>query len=129
MNSWPHKAPQVQLILDIPAQPATQNKERHAALFSRFKDGTLLLDARDGLKPARFYLTPADTFPWDGFIAKMLIAWQLGDFTDIPPQFRPQKRIPQFVIDGLPAETTQNKLKILATLRAQGYFTALPAKK
>ena len=104
-------------------------KDRRAALFSCFKDGTLLLDARDNQKPARFYLAPSDNFPWETFFAKMLAAWQLGDYADVPPQFRPLKRIPQFVIDGFPAEPLENKCKILATLRKQGYFSALSARK
>jgi hypothetical protein len=129
VSSWLHKARQVQLILDIPAQPATRMKDRRAALFSCFKDGSLLLDARDNQKPARFYLAPGDTFPWEAFFAKMLAAWQLCDYTDVPNQFKPLKRIPQFVIDGFPAEPLENKFKILATLRKQGYFSALSARK
>ena len=119
----------MQLVLTIPAQPATQMKERQAALLACYRDGTLLLDARDYEKPARFYLTPKDVFPWEQFLAKMLCAWQLGDYSDVPPQFKPQKRIPQFVVDGFPAEQLENKLKILATLRTQGYFPALTARK
>lgn len=119
----------MQLVLTIPAQPATQMKERQAALLVCYRDGTLLLDARDYEKPARFYLTPKDVFPWEQFLAKMLCAWQLGDYSDVPPQFKPQKRIPQFVVDGFPAEPLENKLKILATLRTQGYFPALTARK
>jgi hypothetical protein len=117
------------LILTIPAQPATQMMERQAALFACYKDGSLHLDSTDFKKPARFVLTQADVFPWDEFIAKMLYVWQLGDYRDLPPQFRPQKRIPQFVLDGLPSEPTANKLKILATLRQQGYFPTLTARK
>ena len=117
------------LILTIPAQPATHMMERLAALFACYKDGSLLLDARDFKKPARFVLTQADNFPWEQFIEKMLFAWQLGDYTDLPPQFKPLKRIPQFVLDELPAEPTANKLKVLATLRTQGYFPALTARK
>ena len=49
-------------------------KERQAALFACYKDGTLLLD-------------------------------------------------------GFPAEPLESKLKILAALRSQGFFPALPAKK
>ena len=119
----------MQLVLTIPAQPATQMKERQAALLACYKDGSLLLDARDFEKPARFYLAPADVFPWDEFVGKLLCAWQLCDSSDVPPQFKPLKRIPQYVIDGLPAETTANKLKVLATLRSQGYFSALTARK
>jgi hypothetical protein len=119
----------LQLVLNIPAQPATQMKERQAALFACYKDGTLLLDARDYHKPSRFYLSTKDTFPWEQFLEKMLCAWQLGDYSDVPPQFRPCKRIPQFVLDGFPAEPLANKLKILAALRTQGFFPALPAKK
>ncbi len=117
------------LILTIPAQPATQMMERQAALFACYKDGSLLLDSLDYKKPARFTLTQSDVFPWDEFIGKMLYAWQLGDYRDLPQQFRPQKRIPQFVLDGLPQEPTAIKLKILATLRQQGYFPALTSHK
>lgn len=104
-------------------------KERQAALFACYKDGTLLLDARDYHKPSRFYLSTRDSFPWEQFLEKMLCAWQLGDYSDVPPQFRPCKRIPQFVLDGFPAEPLESKLKILAALRSQGFFPALPAKK
>ena len=117
------------LILTIPAQPATQMMERQAALFACYKDGTLLLDSLDYKKPARFTLTQSDVFPWDEFIGKMLYAWQLGDYRDLPQQFRPQKRIPQFVLDGIGKEPTASKLKILATLRQQGYFPALTSHK
>ena len=88
------------LILTIPAQPATQMMERQAALFACYKDGTLLLDCTDYKKPARFLLTQADNFPWDQFIEKMIYMWQLGDYRNLPQQFRPQKRIPQFVLDN-----------------------------
>lgn len=117
------------LILTIPAQPATQMTERQAALFACYKDGTLLLDSLDYKKPARFTLTQSDVFPWDEFIGKMLYAWQLGDYRDLPQQFRPQKRIPQFVLDGIGKEPTASKLKILATLRQQGYFPTLTNRK
>ena len=117
------------LILTIPAQPATQMTERQAALFACYKDGSLLLDSLDYKKPARFTLTQSDVFPWDEFIGKMLYAWQLGDYRDLPQQFRPQKRIPQFVLDGIGKEPTASKLKILATLRQQGYFPTLTNRK
>jgi len=113
----------VQLILDIKAQPATRNEVRQAALFMCYKDGSLLLDARDNKKPARFYLTPQDQFPWESFLGKLLVAWQLGDYTDVPPPFRPKKRIPPFVIEGFGAEPLETKFKILA------YFSALPGRK
>ena len=59
----------------------------------------------------------------------MLYLWQLGDYRDLPQQFRPQKRIPQFVLDGIGKEPTASKLKILATLRQQGYFPTLTNRK
>lgn len=98
-------------------------------LFSCFRNGSLLLDAKDGKKPAQFYLTPSDNFPWSEFIKKMLVAWQLSDFSELPKEFVPQKRIPQFVIDGITSESQENQLKILATLRQQGYFLPLQARK
>ena len=97
-------------------------------LFSCYRDGTLLLDGKDGLEPARFFLTPQDRFPWEDFIKKMLVAWQLGDYTGLPREFHPQKRIPAFVTEGLLNEPLPNQLKILATLRQQGYFPALSNK-
>lgn len=115
------------VIIKIPAQPATSNEERLAALSLCFRDGSLLLTGRDAKKPAQFTLKPADNFPWGVFLDKLLVAWQLGDYSDIPLAFRPQKRIPQFVIDGFPNESVPNRLKILATLRSQGYFLPLPA--
>lgn len=119
----------MQLILDIIAQPATHNENRQAALFACYKDGSLLMDGRDGKKPGHFTLTRSDHFPWKTFIDKLLIAWQLADMSDVPPQFRPQKRIPQFILDGMPNESEENQLKILATLRKQGYFPALPERR
>ena len=97
-------------------------------LFSCFRDGSLLLDAKDGKKPARFYLKPSDLFPWDQFLPKLLVNWQLSDFKDIPKDFRPQKRIPEFVLEGILKEHLETQLKILATLRAQGYFPPLKAR-
>ncbi len=119
----------MKLILVIPPQPATQNIERQAVLFSCYRDGTLLLEGKDGQKPARFFLTAQDKFPWEEFIKKMLVAWQLGDYSDLPREFQPQKRIPPFVTDGLLSETLPNQLKVLATLRQQGYFPALSIQK
>jgi len=118
----------LKMVLVIPAQPATSNEERQAVLFSCFRDGSLLLDAKDGKKPARFYLKPSDLFPWDQFLPKLLVNWQLSDFKDIPKEFRPQKRIPEFVLEGILKEPLETQLKILATLRAQGYFPPLKAR-
>lgn len=103
--------------------------ERKAALFACYRDGSMLLDGRDGLKPPRFYLTPQDNFPWGEFLGKLLFAWQLCENEDVPPQFQPRKRIPQFVLDGFGKEPIESKLKILATLRVQGYFAALPNRR
>lgn len=98
-------------------------------LFSCFRDGSLLLEGKDGKKPARFFLTPQDQFPWTEFIQKMMVAWQLGDYSELPQEFHPKKRIPPFVTDGLLNETIPNQMKILATLRQQGYFPPLQARK
>ena len=117
------------MVLVIPAQPATSNEERQAVLFSCYRDGSLLLDAKDGKKPARFFLKQQDKFPWDQFLPKLLVNWQLSDYKDIPREFKPQKRIPDFVLDGILKEPLENQLKILATLRSQGYFPALPMRK
>ena len=115
----------MQLILNIPAQSATGNTPRKAAVFACYKDGSLQLDARDNLKPARFTMQPSDNFPWTEFIENMLAAWQLCDYSDVPEAFKPIKQIPTFVIEGLPSEPVPQQLKVLATLRSQGYFAPL----
>jgi hypothetical protein len=115
----------LQLILDIPAQNATDGKPRKAAVLACYKDGSLLIDARDNLKPARFILHPNDNFPWTEFIEKLLAAWQLCDYSDVPDAFKPIKQIPPFVIEGLPREPVPQQLKVLAALRTQGYFAPL----
>ena len=115
----------MQLILDIPAQNATGNERRKAAVIACYKDGSLLLDARDNLKPVRFALAPTDIFPWTEFIEKLLAAWQLSDYSDVPEAFKPVKQIPTFVIEGILGEPIPQQLKILATLRSQGYFAPL----
>ncbi|SHK64190.1 hypothetical protein [Fibrobacter sp. UWEL] len=119
----------MKIVLVIPPQAATQNQERQGSVLGCFRDGSLLIDGKDGKKPAQFYLTPKDNFPWGQFIEKMLVGWQLANMEDIPPEFRPQKRLPQFVLDGILQETQANQLKILATLRQQGYFSPLPQPK
>ncbi|WP_407457925.1 hypothetical protein [Fibrobacter sp.] len=119
----------MQMVLVIPAQPATSNEERRAALFCCYKDGSLLLEEKDGKKPARFFLNRGDTFPWDQFLPKLLANWQLSDYKDVPKAFVPQKRIPEFVIEGFLKEHLENQLKILATLRSQGFFSALPSRR
>lgn len=59
----------------------------------------------------------------------MLLAWQLGDTSELPAAFRPLKRIPQFVLEGIESEPVENKLKVLAMLRKQGYFKELSQHK
>ena len=118
----------MQLVLEIPAQEATQGVQRQGSVFSCHRDGSLVIEARDGLKPARFALTSTDTFPWEQFLQKLLIAWQLGDMEDVPAAFRPKKRLPDFVLEGFAQEPKDNQLKILSTLRKQGYFPALSRK-
>ena len=113
------------MVLVIPAQQATSNEERLAALFCCYRDGSLQLEGKDGKKPARFFLKPGDTFPWDQFLPKLLVNWQLSDYNNIPKEFIPQKRIPEFVLEGILKEPLENQLKILATLRKQGYFCSL----
>ena len=115
----------MQLILNIPAQQATNNEARKAAVIACYKNGSLLLDARDNLKPARFIMNPSDNFPWTEFIEKLLAAWQLCDYSDVPDAFKPIKQIPTFVIEGLPLEPISQQLKVLASLRSQGYFAPL----
>ena len=118
----------MQLVLEIEAQPATLGVARQGILTSCYRDGSLVVESRDGLKPAHLSLTPADKFPWDQFLPKLLLAWQLGDMEDVPTAFRPQKRLPDFVLEGFGNEPLENQLKILSTLRKQGFFPKLASK-
>jgi len=118
----------VQLVLEIPAQEATRGVKRQGSVFSCHRDGSLVIEARDGLKPARFTLSSTDSFPWEQFLQKLLISWQLGDMEDVPAAFRPKKRLPEFVLEGFDREPRENQLKILSTLRKQGFFPALSTK-
>ena len=68
---------------------------------------------------------PSDNFPWTEFIEKLLAAWQLCDYSDVPEAFKPIKQSPAFVIEGLPREPVPQKLKVLASLRSQVYFATL----
>lgn len=119
----------MKIVIVIPSQVATGNQERLGTVLKCFRDGSMLIDGKDGKKPAQFHLTPKDNFPWDQFIDKMLVGWQLANMEDIPQEFRPLKRLPQFVLDGILKESQPNQLKILATLRQQGYFCELPLRK
>ena len=67
----------------------------------------------------------SDNFPWTEFIEKLLAAWQLCDYSDVPDAFKPIKQIPTFVIEELPLEPVPQQLKVLAALRTQGYFAPL----
>ena len=118
----------MQLVLEIEAQPATLGVARQGVLTSCHRDGSLFIESRDGIKPAHFTLTSSDKFPWNQFLPKLLTAWQLGDMEDVPHAFRPQKRLPEFVLEGFGNEPLENQLKILSTLRKQGFFPKLSTK-
>ena len=118
----------MQLVLEIEAQPATLGVARQGVLTSCRRDGSLFIESRDGIKPAQFNLTPSDNFPWNQFLPKLLLAWQLGDMEGVPDACRPQKRLPEFVLEGFGNEPLENQLKILSTLRKQGFFPKLSTK-
>lgn len=117
------------MILIIPAQPATFNEVRQAVLFCCYKDGSILLKATDNKKPARFVLKKCDIFPWEQFLPKLIVNWKLSDYTNVPKEFIPQKRIPDFITENLLNEPINSQLKILATLRQKGYFLPLTQRK
>lgn len=57
----------MEIVLEIAPQKATNLKKRLAVLEQCFRDGSLLLSARDGEKPAQFVLKSIDSFPWLAF--------------------------------------------------------------
>lgn len=118
----------MELILEIAPQKATNLKKRLAVLEQCFQDGSLLLNARDGKKPAQFTLTPEDDFPWEAFFKKLRVLWWASSHESIPYAFRLQKRVSEELLNQMDFLKGQDLLKALAALRANKYFPPLPKR-
>ena len=62
------------ILLEIPAQKATENKTRIAFLVDCAQNGDIKLEATDNLLPRVFFLSIEDLFPWKSFFEKLKIA-------------------------------------------------------
>ncbi|HOG68166.1 MAG TPA: hypothetical protein PLT31_02770 [Fibrobacteraceae bacterium] len=116
----------MEIVLEIAPQKATHLKKRLAVLEQYFRDGSLLLSARDGEKPAQFILHSKDSFPWLAFFKKLRVFWWASSHQAIPYAFRLQKRVPEELLAELDLLSEPELLDALAALRANKYFPPLP---
>ena len=116
----------MEIILEIPPQSSTHQIPRLAKVIQVFENGGVLLEGRDGHKPAQFRLQPRDSFPWLLFFQKVCVAWELSSLQAIPYEYRPLRRIPQEIVDIIPKVNEKEALKIIETLRTKGFLPKLP---
>lgn len=116
----------MEIVLEIEPQKATQFVKRHAVISQCFQDGTLVLEARDALKPAQVLLKKHDVFPWISFFKRLKVAWWLSNSTAIPYAFRLQKRLPEDLLLKMDKLSPKDLLHVFATLRQEGFFPPLP---
>lgn len=114
------------ILLEIPAQKATQNEVRVAAMVACDRQGFIRFEAYDKKSPRTFTLPPGCTFPWKQFFLKLRIAWFRSANADIPPAFRLQRKIDEQLLDEIASQPEENLPQIFAALRKAGYFCALP---
>lgn len=116
----------MEIVLEIAPQKATHLKKRLAVLEQCFQDGSLLLSARDGEKPAQFMLKSTDSFPWLALFKKLRVFWWTSSHQNIPYAFRLQRRVPEELLTEMDFLREPELLNALATLRANKYFPPLP---
>ena len=114
------------ILLEIPAQKATENKTRIAFLVDCAKNGDIKLEATDHLLPRVFFLSIEDLFPWKSFFEKLKIAWFRSQKNDIPFAFQFQKRISDDILKDMEKIDENDLPKVFAQLRKNGYFKPLP---
>lgn len=115
------------ILLEIPAQKATRNEARVAAMVACDKQGFIRFEAYDKKSPRIFILPPGSELPWKQFFLKLRIAWFRSANADIPPAFRLQRHIDEQLLNEIAAQPEENMQRIFAELRKAGYFSALPA--
>jgi hypothetical protein len=82
-------------------------------------DGKVLLEARDGLKPALVRLE-ARAFPWNDFSVFLVQSWRVSG--PVPFLFKPARRIPEEIINALLKASQDDAREILRTLRKNGFL-------
>lgn len=113
----------MELILQIPAQPATRNEQRQMVLTGLDFLQSVTLEARDSKLPSRLIL-PKEKFPWAQFLQKLSVAWKLSRNDAIAPEFRLQKKLPDIFEGLIPQLSDKESLELLERLGKARFFSA-----
>ncbi len=111
------------IILQIQAQPATNNIPRQMALVKIIQN-KVVAEARDFQIPARIQFGKGDKFPWDQFLQRLSVLWFLSRNESIPHDFRLLKPLPPELSDLIPKLSSKESLDVLRRLDAAGYIRA-----
>lgn len=114
----------MEIILQIPAQAATQNVPRQMTVCGTDFQNAVIAEARDAKLPAIIRFTEKDSFPWDQFLQKLSVLWTLSRPRSIPKQFRLKKRLPDCVTENIPRLDAQGALALFKALGSHGFIAA-----
>ena len=112
------------LILQIPAQPATCYIPRQMMLVGLDFQNSVIAEAKDGKIPAEIRFTENDPFPWGDFLQKLAVAWNLSRNDAIPKIFQVKKPLPHEVVELIPQVPAESARRLLEELGKAGYFSA-----
>lgn len=104
------------IILEIPAQSATYGISRQMRLVQISQEGLPIAEACDALLPARICFSERDNFPWDAYLNKISIFWQLSKNDLLPYAFRLKKNIPEELYKAIPRLSANEALDLLHKL-------------
>lgn len=114
----------MEIILQIPAQRATQNVPRQMTVVGIDFQNGILAEARDEKLPGTLRFTKDDDFPWAQFLQKLDVLWQLSQNANIPPAFRLRKKLPAEISENIPALNSRDSLRLLEALGSLGFIAA-----
>ncbi len=114
----------MEIILQIPAQAATQNVPRQMIVVGIDFQGAIIAEARDAKLPAMIRFTEKDRFPWDQFLQKVSVLWTLSRPNSIPKAFRLKKRLPERITESIPHLDAQDALTLFKALGSQDFISA-----
>ncbi len=114
----------MEIILQIPAQAATQGVPRQMTVSGIDFQGAVIAEARDAQLPATLRFTEKDNFPWDQFLQQLSVFWTLSREFSIPKAFRLGKRLPESVTASIPHLDRKDALALVKALGAAGFISA-----
>lgn len=112
------------IILQIPAQPATNNIPRQMTLVEIDIQHKVVAEARDFQIPSRIRFGKGDKFPWDQFLQRLSVLWFLSRNESIPRGFRLLKPLPTELSELIPKLSSKESLDVLRRLDTAGYIRA-----